>query len=76
MMEAAILSLSHIRAKVISDEKRRFSSDLMVVKNDINIAVATIVIVNNAINIIGSIFVGDRVSDYFGSEWLGIFLQL
>ncbi len=73
MTEAAILSLPHIRAKVLFDEKRKSSADLLAVKDDINTAVATIVIVNNAINIIGSIFVGDRISKIFGSEWLGIF---
>jgi CBS domain containing-hemolysin-like protein len=33
---------------------------------------ATIVIINNAINIVGSIFVGEHVTLLFGNRWLGI----
>ena len=73
MVEAAILSLSLMRARVLYEEKRRFSQDVLAVKEDIHTAVATIVILNNAVNIIGSIFVGHRIARYFGSEWLGIF---
>ncbi|MBU1863668.1 MAG: hemolysin family protein [Candidatus Omnitrophica bacterium] len=73
MVEAAILSLPLMRAKVLLEEKRRFAQDVMAIKEDIHTAVATIVILNNAINIMGAIFVGQRVSSYFGSEWLGIF---
>ena len=62
-----------MRARVLYEEKRRFSQDVLAVKEDIHTAVATIVILNNAVNIIGSIFVGHRIARYFGSEWLGIF---
>jgi len=47
--------------------------DLLTIKEEIHTAVATIVILNNAVNIMGSIFVGQYVSKYFGIEWLGIF---
>jgi len=73
MVEAAVLSIPLMRVRVLYEEKRRFSQDLLLIKEDIHTAVATIVILNNAINIIGSIFVGHRVAGYFGSEWLGIF---
>ena len=73
MVEAAILSLSHVRARVLLEEKRRSASDVVKVKEDIHTAVATIVILNNAVNIVGSIFVGQCVSHRFGGEWLGIF---
>ena len=71
MMEAAILSLSLVKARVLHENKRRGSTDLLIVKQDIHTAVATIVIINNSINIIGAIFVGRMVTSIFGSQWLG-----
>lgn len=73
MVEAAILSLPLIRARVLVEEGRPFAEDVLFIKEDIHTAVATIVILNNAVNIVGSIFVGQRVAGYFGIEWLGIF---
>jgi len=72
MTEAAILSLPLFKARVLSEQKRKSSKDLLIIKKDIHSAVATIVIINNAINIIGSIFVGRMVTSIFGSQWLGI----
>ena len=73
MVEAAVLSLPLMRARVLADEKKHGAKDLLIVKEDIHTAIAAIVILNNAINIIGSIFVGQRVSAVFGSQWLGLF---
>jgi CBS domain containing-hemolysin-like protein len=73
MLEAAILSLPITRARILHDEKKKNSAHVLAIKEDIHTAVATIVILNNAINIIGSIFVGNMVAGYFGIEWLGIF---
>lgn len=72
MTEAAILSLPLVKARVLYENKRKGSSDLLIIKQDLHTAVATIVIINNAINIIGSIFVGRMVTTIFGSQWLGI----
>lgn len=71
MVEAAILSLPLIRARLLYEKKRKGSADLMVIKENIHSAVATIVIINNSINIVGSIFVGRMVTSIFGSHWLG-----
>lgn len=73
MVEAAILSLSIMRARILYEEKKRFAEDVLAIKEDIHTAVATIVILNNAVNIAGAIFVGNMVAHHFGSEWLGIF---
>jgi CBS domain containing-hemolysin-like protein len=73
MMEAAILSLSMTRARILLEEKKKFAADVVAIKEDIHTAVATIVILNNAINIIGAIFVGNQVEKLFGIEWLAIF---
>jgi len=72
MTEAAILSLPLVKARVLFEERRRGAKNLLFIKENIHIAVATIVILNNAVNIIGAIFVGHRVTYLFGSHWLGI----
>jgi len=72
MIEAAILSLPLIKARILNENKRKGSRNLLLIKEDIHTAVATIVIINNAINIIGSIFVGRMVTAMFGSQWLGM----
>ncbi|OGX06945.1 MAG: hypothetical protein A2Z88_04015 [Omnitrophica WOR_2 bacterium GWA2_47_8] len=72
MMEAAILSLPLIRARVLLEENRRNSRLLFEIKTHIHMTVAVIVIINNAINICGSIFIGERVTKIFGDQWLGL----
>jgi len=71
MTEAAILSLPLVKARILSEEKRKGSWSLLLVKENIHLAVATIVILNNAVNIIGSIYVGNQITQLFGSRWLG-----
>ena len=73
MAEAAILSLPIVRARILCEKKRKGSRDLLFVKKNIHSAIATIVILNNAINIIGAIFVGQIVARIFGNQFLGIF---
>lgn len=73
MTEAAILSLPWMRARVLADEHKPGAKVLLAVKQDIHTAVATIVILNNAVNIVGSIFVGQMVTRVFGDQWLGVF---
>ncbi len=72
MVEAAILSLPFVKARVLFEQKRKGAKTLLFIKENIHLAVATIVILNNAVNIVGSIFVGQRVTRLFGSHWLGI----
>jgi len=72
MSEAAILSLPLVRARILHEKKRKHSRDLLYIKENITHTIASIVIVNNAINIVGSIFVGQQVAVRFGNQWLGI----
>lgn len=72
MIEAAILSLPLIRARILLDQKRKGAKALLIIKEDIHTAIATIVVINNSINIIGSIFVGREALRLFGNEWLAI----
>lgn len=72
IVEAAILSLPLVKARILFEQKRKGAKTLLFIKENIHLAVATIVILNNAVNIIGSIFVGQKVAYMFGSHWLGI----
>ncbi|MBL7170770.1 MAG: HlyC/CorC family transporter [Candidatus Omnitrophica bacterium] len=72
MTEAAILSIPFVKVRVLSEEKRKGSKALLYIKKNIHSAIATIVVLNNAVNIIGAIYVGQRVSYIFGSHWLGM----
>lgn len=72
MVEAAILSLPFVKARILLDQKRKGAKDLFFIKENINSAIASIVVLNNSVNIVGSIFVGQKVLRLFGNEWLGI----
>ena len=73
MTEAAILSLPFIRARIMYEKKQKGSRDLIFIKENIHSAIATIVILNNAVNIMGAVFVGQRIAKLFGNQFLGIF---
>ncbi|UCD55056.1 MAG: DUF21 domain-containing protein [Candidatus Omnitrophota bacterium] len=73
MTEAAILSLPFVKARILYETKRKGSRDLLFIKENIHSAVATIVILNNAVNIIGAVFVGQVIANVFGNQYLGIF---
>lgn len=72
MSEAALLSLPLVRARILYEQNRKHSRDLLYIKENISYTVASIVIVNNAVNIVGSIYVGQQVAFHFGSQWLGL----
>ena len=72
MSEAAILSLPLVRARMLYEQKKKNSKDLFFIKEHITDTIAAIVIVNNAINIVGSIFIGQQVTVRFGNQWLGV----
>ena len=72
MVEAAILSLSSLRVRILLEQKRHGARDLLFLKENIHSAVVVIVLMNNSINIIGSIFVGQKALSLFGDKWLGV----
>ena len=69
--EAAILSLPMVRARILVEEKRINARDLLYIKENIAAAVATIVIINNSINIAGSVYIGHEITGILGDAWLG-----
>lgn len=72
MSEAAVLSLPMLRARILHEQNRRGARDLLYIKENIEYTIASILIVNNAVNIAGSIFVGEQVAVRFGNQWLGV----
>ena len=72
MLEAAILSMPFLRIKMLVKEGRYGSKTLLQIKEHIHKYIATIVVLNNSINIIGSIFVAHKVTVLFGDRWLGV----
>jgi CBS domain containing-hemolysin-like protein len=61
MIEAAILSVPLLRVRIMVEQKRLGSKDLLYVKENIALAVASLVILNNSVNIIGSMYIGEQV---------------
>jgi len=72
MAEAAILSLPLVRARILCESRRKHSRDVLYLKENITLVIAAIVIINNVINIVGSVFIGHFVTQRFGNQWLGI----
>ncbi len=72
MSEAAVLSLPMTRARILADQKKPHAKVLLYLKEHMSMTIATIVILNNSINIIGSIFIGQKIAQRFGDQWLGL----
>ena len=70
--ETALLSISPIRVRQLAQSKKPVTLALASIRNKINRPIATIVILNNTFNIIGSIVIGSLVAGIFPS-WLGLF---
>jgi CBS domain containing-hemolysin-like protein len=70
--EAALLSISPIKVKQLAQSKKPAALALARIRHKINRPIATIVILNNIFNIVGSIIVGNLVTRVLGNAWLGI----
>jgi len=72
--EAALLSVSYTKAKEIANEKpiNPRAAHLLTIKEDLQKYIATIVVLNNIINIVGSIYVGVIGVRIFGEVYLGV----
>ena len=70
--EAAILSVTPSEVEVMAQKNRRFAWILQYATKHINRSVTTVLILNNIVNVAGSIFVGQRVVAMYGSAVLGI----
>ncbi|MBF0486125.1 MAG: HlyC/CorC family transporter [Candidatus Omnitrophica bacterium] len=72
MTEAAILSLPFIRARILLEQGHLNARELIYIKENLPVAISSLVFINNAINIIGSIFIGEKIAGVVGSHWLGV----
>lgn len=73
LSETVLLSVSEIRVRQWALSKKPPALALLKIKQKINRPIATIVILNNIFNIVGSILIGGTVSQQLGDRWLGIF---
>lgn len=70
--ETALLSISPIRVRQLAQSKKPATLALAGIRNKINRPIATIVILNNIFNIVGSIVIGSLTANALGEAWLGI----
>lgn len=73
--EAALLSVSYPKIKELANSKKKSkkkAQKLLYIKDNIQRYITTIVVFNNIVNIIGSIYVGVLASNIFGDLYLGL----
>ena len=71
--ETALLSVSTIKVRQLAQSKKPATLALASIRLKINRPIATIVILNNIFNIIGSIIIGSLTTKILGDAWLGVF---
>ncbi|NEQ30918.1 MAG: HlyC/CorC family transporter [Leptolyngbya sp. SIO4C5] len=71
--ETALLSISILKARQIAQSRKPAATALLAIREKVNRPIATIVILNNIFNIVGSIVIGSMASSVLGDTLLGIF---
>lgn len=71
--EAALLSISLLKVRQIAQSRKPAALALLAIRQKINRPIATIVILNNLFNILGSVFIGGIAASVLGQAWLGVF---
>lgn len=71
--EAALFSISIIKVKQLAQTQRKAAIALLNIRENMSRPIATIVILNNIANIVGSIVVGGIATQVLGSQWIGLF---
>jgi CBS domain containing-hemolysin-like protein len=74
--ETALLSVPLLKARQLAQSKQPAALALYTIRQKINRPIATIVILNNLFNIVGSIVIGSIAAKAFGDAMLGIFSGL
>jgi CBS domain containing-hemolysin-like protein len=72
-IETALFSVSTLRVRQLAQSNNPSAVALLAIRENMNRPIATIVILNNIFNIIGSIVTGSVATQALGSRWLGIF---
>ena len=71
--EAALFSVPIISVRHLAEENRRGAKPLLQIRENMSRPIATVVILNNIANIVGSITVGGIAAVVLGDAWVGIF---
>ncbi len=71
-LEAALFSVPQSKVHLAYEQKRRGAKALLKIKENLQRAIIVVVIGNNIVNIVGSIFVGVMSAKVLGETWLGI----
>ncbi|WP_071190152.1 hemolysin family protein [Trichormus sp. NMC-1] len=71
--ETALFSVSTLRVRQLAQLKNPSAVALLAIRENMNRPIATIVILNNTFNIIGSILTGSIATQVLGDQWLGVF---
>lgn len=72
-IETALLSVPPLKARQLAQSNKPAAVTLYAIRERINRPIATIVIVNNLFNIVGSITIGSIAAQVFGDALLGVF---
>ncbi|MDZ8056217.1 MAG: hemolysin family protein [Aulosira sp. ZfuVER01] len=72
-VETALFSVSTLRVRQLAQSNNPASVALLAIRENMNRPIATIVILNNTFNIIGSILTANIASQILGNKWLGVF---
>lgn len=71
--ETALLSIPILKARQLAQSRQPRALALLAIRQKINRPIATIVILNNLFNIVGSIVIGSLAASVFGDALLGVF---
>ena len=71
--ETALLSLSLIKVRQLAQNRKPPALALLAIREKISRPIASIVILNNIFNIVGSIVIGRLAAVQLGDTWLGVF---
>ncbi|MCC9077339.1 hemolysin family protein [Litorilinea aerophila] len=71
--EAALFSVRIVRVRQLLEEGHPAAGALLAIRENMSRPIATVVILNNIANIVGSITVGTLAAHVLGEQWLGVF---
>jgi CBS domain containing-hemolysin-like protein len=71
--EAALFSVSPIKVRQLAQSRNPSALALLAIREKMNRPIATLVILNNVFNIVGSIVIGSTAATLLGDTWLGLF---
>lgn len=74
--EVALLSVPLLKVQQLALSKNPSAIALLAIRQKLNRPIATIVIINNLFNIVGSITVGGIAANVLDNAWLGVFTGL